>query len=108
VLKVRKGVRDKGRTLRIITPLSLQKVDERLDNQRVTYGKTPMVRGFCAQWSSLPAIRSCGTTMRRVLAVLHIVDKFSPFLGPVPPVLIVVDRYRSCCADSNSEHEPER
>jgi len=40
--------------MRVVTPLLPEERMQRSDNNRVTLGKTPMMRHLRAQWSSFP------------------------------------------------------
>ena len=53
-VKIPKGVKEGGITLRVVTPAFLGELDERLDSSRVIPYVSPMRRGLCAEWSSVP------------------------------------------------------
>ena len=59
-LKVLKGVREGGRTLRIVTRFFPGELEERLDSERVILHVSPMVREVYAMWSiRCPSDRCC-------------------------------------------------
>ena len=58
-LKVLNPVKVRGITLRVVTPLLPEELDERSDRCRVTPHVSPMRRDLCAEWSPVRSSDRC-------------------------------------------------